>query len=307
VLERVAQPLLGGIYTADAARLSVGATMPRLLEMERRHRSLILGMRRQARATQTGSGARWSLFVSFANGMETLVRALAMRLPEGAVRLGERVAAIAPRGPRDFDVALASGEWLRAGAVVVATAAFVGAELVRGFAPELAAELATISYASSATVTFGYDRADVPHALDGFGFVVPAVERRRLIACSFSSVKYPGRAPDGAALLRVFCGGALAAAMAECSDAELVDAARDELRQLLGVTAAPRLVRVHRHARAMPQYDLGHLARLAAIDAAVARHPGLVLAGNAYRGVGVPDCVRSGEAAAERVLANDAA
>lgn len=306
-LERVAQPLLGGIYTGDATRLSVAATMPRLLDMERRDRSLILGMRRQSRAANMVSGARWSLFVSFAEGMETLVRALAIRLPEGAVRLGERVATIVPRGPRDFEIALASGAGLRAAAVVVATPAFVGADLVRGFAPDLAAELAAISYASSATVTLGYDRADVPHPLDGFGFVVPAVERRRLIACSFSSVKYADRAPDGAALLRVFCGGALAAAMAERDDGDLIAAARDELRALLGVTAAPRLVRVHRHARAMPQYEVGHLARLATIDAAVARHPGLALAGNAYRGVGVPDCVRSGETAAERVLARDGA
>ena len=303
-LERVAQPLVGGIYTADAARLSVAATMPRFLEMERRHRSLILAMRRQGRvAAKPGSGARWSLFVSFAEGMETLVQALAQRLPEGAIRLGARVVGVRPRAAHDFEVTLADGERLRARGVIVATPAYTAAELVRPFAAGLATELAAIPYASSATVTLGYARGDVPHPLDGFGFVVPAIEGRRLIACSFSSVKYAGRAPEGAALLRVFCGGALATAMAERSDAELVDAARDELGALLGIVAPPRLVRVHRHARAMPQYEVGHLARMATIDAAVARHPGLGLAGNAYRGVGVPDCVHGGEEAAERVLA----
>ncbi len=305
-LERVAQPLVGGIYTADPARLSVAATMPRFLEMERRHRSLILAMRRQARVAATsGSGARWSLFVSFTEGMETLVHALAQRLPEGAIRLGARVTALRPRAADDFEITLAGGEQLRARGVIVATPAYAAADLVRPFATELATELAAIPYVSSATVTLGYARADVPHALNGFGLVVPAIEGRRLIACSFSSVKYAGRAPDGKVLLRVFCGGALATAMTECADAELVDAARDELRALLGIVAPPCLVRVHRHARAMPQYNVGHLARLATIDAALARHPGLVLAGNAYRGVGVPDCVHSGESAAERLLARD--
>ncbi len=306
-LERVAQPLIGGIYTADPARLSVAATMPRLLEMERRHRSLILAMRHQARVAATsGSGARWSLFVSFAEGMETLVRALAQRLPEGAICLGARVAAVRPRAAHDFEITLADGESMRARGVIVATPAYVAADLVRPFAAALATELAAIPHASSATVTLAYARADVPHPLDGFGFVVPAIEGRRLIACSFSSVKYARRAPEGAVLLRVFCGGVLAAAMAERADDELVDAARDELRALLGIVAPPRLVRVHRHARAMPQYEIGHLARVATIDAAVARHPGLALAGNAYRGVGVPDCVHSGEDAAERLLAFDA-
>ncbi len=307
-LERVAQPLLGGIYTGDPARLSMAATMPRLLEMERRHRSIILAMRRQARvAAKSGSGARWSLFVSFADGMETLVRALEQRLPEGAVRLGARVVALRPCAPRDFEVTIDGGERLRARGVIVATPAYAAADLVRPFAADLAAELAAIPYASSATVTLGYARADVPHALDGFGLVVPAVEGRRLIACSFSSVKYAGRAPQGAVLLRVFCGGALAAAMAERTDTELVDAARDELHALLGIVAPPRLVRVHRHPRAMPQYHVGHLARLVTIDAAVARYLGLALAGNAYRGVGVPDCVHSGEMAAERLLARGGA
>ncbi len=303
-LERVAQPLVGGIYTGDPARLSVAAIMPRFLEMERRDRSIIVAMRRAARAATSGSGARWSLFVSFVDGMETLVRGVAQRLPEGAIRLNARVRALRAVAPHEFEVALESGERLRASGVIVATPAYVAAELVRELDAALATNLDAIPYASSATVTFGYARSDVPHPLDGFGFVVPAIEGRRLIACSFSSVKYEGRAPAGSVLLRVFCGGELAVHMTHHTDAELVDAARDELRDLLGITAPPRLVRVHRHARAMPQYHVGHLARLDTIDAAVTRHPGLALAGNAYRGVGIPDCVHSGELAAERAWAD---
>jgi oxygen-dependent protoporphyrinogen oxidase len=309
-LERVAQPLVGGIYTADPERLSLAATMPRFLEMERRERSVILAMRRQARAAAAangeaaqgaGSGARWSLFVSFAEGMQTLVDTLARRLPEGAVRLGARARTVAPVGD-GWRVLLDDGSEVRAARCVLATPAFVTARLVRALDEALAGELAAIRYASSAIVTLAFEHAAVPHPLDGFGFVVPAVERRSLIACSFSSIKYAGRAPADAVLLRVFCGGALAEEMMALSDDELTDAARRELAALLGITAAPRLVRVHRHARAMPQYEVGHLARLRRIDAQIAAHPGLALAGNAYRGVGIPDCVASGEAAAARVL-----
>jgi oxygen-dependent protoporphyrinogen oxidase len=306
-LDRVAQPLVGGIYTADPERLSLAATMPRFLEMERRDRSVILAMRRQGRARAAApnagadSGARWSLFVSFADGMQTLVDALARRLPEGALRLGARVQAVESLAD-GWRLLLDDGGELRAARCVLATPAFVTAGLVRPFDAALAGELAAIGYASSATVTLAFERAAVPHPLDGFGFVVPAVEGRSLIACSFSSVKYAGRAPADAVLLRVFCGGALATEMMALSDDALTEAARRELAALLGITAAPRLVRVHRHARAMPQYEVGHLARLRRIDDRVAAHRGLALAGNAYRGVGVPDCVASGEAAAARVL-----
>ncbi len=297
-LERVAQPLVGGIYTADPTRLSLAATMPRFIEMERRHRSVILAMRRQAKAASArDSGARWSLFASFRDGMQTLVDALARRLPEGAVRLGAHVAALARGGNGEWRVELAGGEAIDAAHVVLTTPAFVSADLVRPHDPTLADLLAGIAYASSAIVTLAYARSQVAHALDGFGFVVPAIEGRRIIAGSFTSVKYEGRAPAGQALLRVFAGGALAAHLATLPDAELVAIAEQELAALLGVRGAPALVRVARHLRAMPQYEVGHLARVAAIEAATARLGGLAVAGSAYRGVGVPDCVHSGERA----------
>jgi len=307
-LERVAQPLVGGIYTADPARLSLAATMPRLLEMERRDRSVILGMRRQARglarrAGAADSGARWTLFASFIDGMQTLVDALARRLPEGAVRLDTRVVGLTPADGSGWLVTLAGGGTIAAAGVVVAAPSFVTAGLVRPLDPALAELLAGIRYASSAVVTLAYARADVPHPLDAFGFVVPAVEGRRLIACTFSSVKYPGRAPEGSVLLRAFCGGALAEHVVEWSDEELTRAAREELGVLLGVRAPPALARVTRHVRAMPQYEVGHLGRVRAIDDALARHAGLALAGSAYRGVGIPDCVRGAEEAAERLVA----
>ena len=304
-LERVAQPLVAGIYTADPDSLSLAATMPRFLELERRERSVVLAMWRAARragAQAAGaSGARWSLFASLAGGMEEMVRLVAARLPAGAVRLGERVVELARDGT-GWRVATAAGMAVRADAVVLAAESHQAARLFRTVDPSLAHLLEDIAYASSAIVTLGYRRGDIAHALDGFGFVVPHAERRPLIACSFSSVKYAGRAPDGHVLLRVFMGGALQASALEADDAELVATARAELAELLGARGEPVLARVVRHPRSMPQYEVGHLARVEAIELGLRRHPGLVLAGGAYRGVGIPDCIHSGEAAVEALL-----
>jgi oxygen-dependent protoporphyrinogen oxidase len=304
-LERVAQPLIAGIYTADPDSLSLAATMPRFLEMERRDRSVILAMRRAGRAApaaaQGSSGARWSLFVTFADGMEALIHALAARLPPGAVRLKERVTGMERRG-EGWRLVTGDGGAVEAEAVVLATEAHQAARLLRPLDPGLAHLLEGIPYASSATVTLGYRRADIAHALDGFGFVVPQAERRPIIACTFSSVKYPGRAPEGGVLLRVFLGGAMNEAALEADDASLVATARTQLAELLGARGEPLFGRVSRHVKAMPQYQVGHLARVEAIESAARRHPGLTLVGGAYRGVGISDCVRSGEAGAEALV-----
>ena len=304
-LERVAQPLVAGIYTADPDELSLSATMPRFVEMERRERSVILALWRAARkapAQHAGtSGARWSLFVTLARGMDELVQALAARLPAGAVRLKERVTGVAREDGR-WRIATESGGAHEADALVLAPEAHQAARMLRYVDPALTHLLEGIPHASSATVSLAYRRADVRHPLDGFGFVVPHAERRPIIACTFSSVKYAGRAPDGHVLLRVFLGGALNEGVLQGDDATLVRTAREQIGPLLGITAEPELARVARHARAMPQYHVGHAARAAAIEQAVSRHPGLRLVGGAYRGVGIADCVRSGEDAAERLL-----
>jgi oxygen-dependent protoporphyrinogen oxidase len=277
--------------------------MPRFLELERRERSLILGLWRASRkASQPGtSGARWSLFVTFKDGMGEMVLRLASRLPPGGVRLGQRVRAIEPHG-KGWRIASDDGESVDADHVIVTTEAHSTARLLRYVDPALATLLGEIAYASSATISFGFRRGDVPHPLDGFGFVVPRSEGRAVLACTFSSVKYPGRAPAGRVLLRCFVGGALNERALESDDATLVAGAREELRQALGITAEPLLTRVHRWPKAMPQYHVGHLARVDAIEQCAAALPGLHLAGGAYRGVGIADCVRSGEAAAERAL-----
>ena len=303
-LERIAQPLVAGIYTADPDELSLLATMPRFVELERRERSLIVGLwkaSRKAPAAST-SGARWSLFVSLAGGMGELIAALASRLPSDAVRLKHRVGGTERRGVQ-WRVTTEEAGAIDADAVIVATETHAASRLLRYVDPPLATLLEMIPYASSATVSLGYRRADVAHPLDGFGFVVPRAEHRDLLACTFSSVKYPGRAPERHVLIRCFVGGALNAAALERSDDEIVERVRRELGEALGITAAPMLTRVARHPASMPQYAVGHLTTVETIERRLAAIPGLLLAGGGYRGVGIADCVRSGEAAADAAFA----
>lgn len=317
VLERLAQPLAGGIYTADPETLSLAATMPRFLELERTHRSVILGLRAQARragAAATGtSGARFGLFVTLRDGMSTLPVTLATRLGD-RVRLRAPVRAIVPPAGASsaaaaggWHVALASGEDLTADALIVAVPAPAAGSLLRDVDAELARDLGTIAYASSAVVTLAYRRDQVPDPPRAFGFVVPATERRRVIAGSFTDVKYAGRAPADMMLLRLFVGGALQPELFALDDDAILRAAREELRDLLGIVAEPTLSWLQRWPSSMPQYHVGHAGRVAAIERRVAMHPGLALAGNAYHGVGLADCVRSGEAATDSLLARLAA
>ena len=309
-LERMAQPMVGGIYTADPEVLSLRATMPRFLEMERRDRSLILSMwkagRRANEAARHGrgaSGARYSLFLSFDEGVQVLTDALAARLPEGAVRLNTKVASLSPRpGARRWSLTTDAGETLEADAVCLALPAYASARLLRETDDGLADELDAIPYASTATVNLAYRREDIPHPLDGFGFVVPFVERRATLACTFSSVKFPSRAPAGRALLRAFVGGALQPEMFELDEGRMVEAVRRDLRDLLGVEAAPLFAHVERWPRSMAQYHLGHSARVARVRELASRLPTLALCGNAFEGAGLPDCVRGGESAAASIL-----
>ena len=307
VLDRVAQPLAGGIYTADPAALSLMATMPRFIEMELRYGSLFKGLRAASRGrpvqSRGTSGARWSLFLSFRGGMRALVEALATRLGE-CVRTRTAVAGLTRPGGGGgrWRVGMADGVEFDADAVVVATPAYDAARLLRPHDAELTRLLGEIRYSSAASVNIAYRAADLPRLPESFGFVVPVKERRKIIACTFSSVKFPHRAPQGAVLMRAFLGGTLQAEMMGLEDAAMVAAAREEIAALLGARAEPILTHVQRWPEQMPQYAVGHLDRVAQIERRSATLPGLALAGAAYRGVGVPDCVHSGEQAAEAVL-----
>ncbi|MDH3444155.1 MAG: protoporphyrinogen oxidase [Deltaproteobacteria bacterium] len=307
-LERIAQPLVGGIYASDPEKLSLSATMPRFLDMERAQRSVIYAMwsaqRKRARQREAGSGARWSLFVTLAGGMQELVDAIHRRLPEGCVRLNARVVYLhRDDNQLSWHATLEGQESLHADAIILATPAYRTAEIIEPLASSAANELQQISYASTATVSLAYRRADFPHVPDSFGFVVPAIEGRKIIACTFSSLKYPNRAPADKILLRAFIGGSLQPEQSNDDDATLIENVRHEIASLLGVNAKPLFSRIWRYPNSMPQYHVGHMDRVKRIEAALGQFSTLALAGSAYHGVGISDCVRTGEEAAQRILA----
>jgi oxygen-dependent protoporphyrinogen oxidase len=317
-LERLVQPLVGGIYTSDPEHLSIAATMPRFLEAERDHGSLIRAAlfpkkEKSGRLTSTdeqpsdtkSSGARYGLFAGLAGGMEDLLSALRSRVEAGCtVSLGNAVASIQRQTALEagYQVHLSDESTHSFDAVLVATTTHHAAAMLGDLDDELARELRGIEYASSAIVVTGHQLADVRDPLNSFGLVVPHRERRRILATSFSSRKFPERAPAGSVLMRTFVGGAMQPELFELPDDELVRLVQAELSDILGVRGDPEIALVVRYPRAMPQYHVGHLNRVSRIEALASQHPGLALAGNAYRGVGIPDAIASGESSAESLF-----
>lgn len=286
--ERVVDPLLRGIYGSPTRELGIESVMPRLLEMERRAGSL-------ARAGLRAPAGGGPPLVTLRGGMGQLADALE-RAHRGALRTGVSVRALARR-PRGFRLALADGGSLEADAVILAVPAWAAARIVEPLDRDLADDLGAIHHSPLASVNFAWRSRDVPRPMEGTGFIVSPASRRGLSACTWSSRKWPGRAPEGSALIRVFLRDA------SLGDEDAIAAARAELRELMGVSAAPLFARIRRHARALPRCGVGHRARVARMGARAASWSGLALAGNAQGGVGVPECIESGARAAAMVLA----
>lgn len=302
-LERLAEPMIGGIYGADPMRLSIQATLPRFRDMEREHGSVIRAMwarsRNAASAAKQGvSGARYGLFVSFREGMQTLVDAVAARLPAGCISLSTPVRKL-ERQATGW-IVHTEAEQIPADAVLIGLPTHRASALMAEVEPELSRLLADVPYGDAGTMTLAYRREDVPHPLNGFGFVVPAVEGLTILGCTFSHVKWAGRAPDGVALLRAFLGQK---ALTDGDEERLLRLVRQDFRKLLGIEAEPLFTKTWIGRKVMPQYPVGHLERVAEMERRAAALPGLALAGGGYRGVGIPDSVHSGEEAAERLLA----
>jgi len=245
-------------------------------------------------------------FASLRGGMGELVAALVRDLRRTELRTSSGVSTVRPSPDGGYLLETTSGEMIAADAVVLAIPAFAVAELVVGFDDELATAHGEIPYASSAVVTLAFRSDDVTHPLDGYGYVVPRSEGSDVLACTWTSRKWAERAPDDAILIRVYLGRFGGRDVTEERDRDLLALGRLEL-ELLGIDAGPQLTRIHRWPRGMPQYVLGHPERLRRIELALAEHPGLAVAGAAYRGVGIPDCIRSGEDAAETVARSLAA
>jgi len=298
-VERLGEPLMAGIHAGDPERLSIHATFPRFVALEAKHRSLIRGMWAAARGAPAATG---SAFYSLAGGLGELVGALVASLPVARRRTSAAVTRL-ERHENGTVLTLADGTTVAAQAVVLAVPAPAAASLLAPLSPEGAEALASIPFASSATIALGYRRADVGHRLDGYGFIVPRGEGLRCTACTFVSTKFAGRAPEGHVLLRAFVGGTRDPGVLDLPDPELVALARRELGPLLGLGGSPVLERVYRWPRGTPQMEVGHLARMVRLDAILAGLPGVFLTGSGLRGTGLPDTIADAQRAAAAAAA----
>lgn len=318
-VDRLADPLLAGIYGGDAAQLSARTVLPRLVEMENRYGSLTRGMlaahrqmRTRAKSSADGDArggsrtAQRPLFTALRGGMQQLVDAIVQRLTPSSVLLSTPVAGI----ERDSDGwRVDGGGFIRFyDALIMASPAWAAGALLSSVDSELGTELAAIPYSSSITVNLVYDESQIGPLPEGFGFLVPPSEGRSMLACTFVHRKFLGRTPPGKAVFRAFLGGMNREALLADPDAALIALVRRELREILGEkvfgqSGEPVHCQVSRWGRAMAQYAVGHKQRMERISSHVAKLPGLHLVGNAYDGIGVPDCIRLGRKAARTLIA----
>jgi len=314
MVDRLADPLLSGIYGGECRDLSVRAVLPRFVEMEQKHGSLTRAMMaaRKRMAEMSKGKPKPPLFSSMKDGMQQLVDALVATIDPRAIRTGVEIESVCRAGvepglgcleqsDRPWQVKKYDGTRESFDAVILAAPAHVMSRLLEMAHAELAFELGAIKYSSSITCNLIYDRKEVAGKDRGFGFLVPRSENRRMLACTFVHNKFPHRAPADKAIVRAFLGGAGDEAVMDWSDEQIVSAVQRDLREIAGITANPRTIRVYRWRSCMAQPSPGHLERIARIEVQRQRLSGLALAGNAFHGIGVPDCVRTGTQAAEQV------
>ena len=303
-LEKIAEPLVAGIHTSNPDNMSVLATFPRFIDMERNAGSLIKGMidAMKKMPPQNPSGPKTTYFMSLKEGMEELVRGCVSYIGEERVRTCTAVVSVVKQDT-GYRITFGDGATADFDAVVLATPSYVARDILKSADEKLCRRLSAIEWSSSATVSIAFRKDDVKKPLPGFGFIVPRVEGRRINACTWSSVKWSHRAPEDTVLLRSFVGGGHHEELVSFGDSELLSTILEELEEIIGIKAEPVFFKVYRWLRGMPKYTVGHLERLAAIDEKLKEHKGLFLIGCSYRGIGIGDCVKSGFDAAEAIEA----
>ncbi|MDR0392439.1 MAG: protoporphyrinogen oxidase, partial [Planctomycetaceae bacterium] len=316
IFERLVEPLISGVYAADMDKLSVLATLPRFREMERDHGSLIWAMQKQLAANRSAklaeqSGARYSLFVTLQGGLSLICDSIVSKLPAGSVKLSEAVESVTLQNDGKYVLKTNNTKSpettnntqtnLTYDAIILACPSHEGAKLLRDILPDVASRLSEIEHEGTAIVTFAFNNEQIKQPLKGMGFVVPKIEKSVILAGSFSSLKYPHRTPEGKQLIRIFAGGARNPTAAEMPDEELVPLLFNELKRIVKITGEPLFNVVAHWARTMPQYYVGHRELIQTIEQTTSQQPLLALAGNAFHGIGIPNCIRSGFDAAEKI------
>lgn len=313
ILDRLAEPLVGGVHGSDPAQMSLAATFPNLLEMEQKYGCMIKGFLAQRKATEEMRRKNppdpknpRTFFTAFKRGMHTLTDAMAAYAGADKIHTGAEVVSVRSSGAGVWTVALADGTEYEGDAVVLATESWAAEPLMRAIDVPVADALKAIPASSSATVSLAFDEDEIGIDMNAFGVLCPALEKSSLLAATYSSTKWPGRAPKGKVLIRGFVGGPQNQAVMTKSDEEITELAEAELRRILGISpkAEKLFSRFYRWTLGMPQYTMGHLDRVAQIEERCGEISGLALAGGSYRGVGLPNCVESGEAAVTKVLAD---
>lgn len=300
LFENMAQPLMGGIYTSDPRRLSIKAAVPNIYNLESKYGSVIKGLMKENEKNED-SGARYSQFVTLKNGMQTLVDSITSNIPDVSIKKNHHGKQIKKMG-NNLQIETENGQEFTADGIILAIPSYISAEILKPLDKEISKVLSKIEFASTAIIILVYKKEDIKNKINGFGFVVPSKEKLNIIACSFSSEKFEGRAPYDSVLMRCFVGGALNQVFLENDDQEIINVVKNELHLIMKISKEPYFTHIKRSPRSMPQYNVGHSEILSNIKDLLSKHENLELAGNSYEGVGLPDCINSGERAADNLV-----
>ncbi|MBI1912224.1 MAG: protoporphyrinogen oxidase [Deltaproteobacteria bacterium] len=310
-LDKIAEPLVAGVHAGDPETMSVRASFPKFVQLEEEYGSLIKGMIKRMELLKkthkpqasAGPKKKVTMFMTLKDGLSEMIDTLTTILLKTNTRIEKGVAVTGvTKKNNGYEVALDGGKSIEADAVVIAAPAYAAANVLSRFDADLSQKLLTIPYVSTATVSIAFKKSDVKHPLNGFGFVVPKIEKRRIMAATWTSRKFSFRAPDDTVLIRCFVGGSKNMELVNLSDPEMIKMVKEELRDTMGITAEPVLVKVFRWINSMPQYTVGHEDRIKWIEERLANHPGLYLTGSAYHGIGISDSIRIGEVVAKKIL-----
>lgn len=305
-LDKIAEPLVAGIHAGDPETMSLKSSFPRFLELEQKYGSLIKGMlarRKLSLQIKREDGQRLTMFMTLKGGLSELTTSLEGQIKKDSILTGRSAVKVERDEQRsNYRVHLADEETIEADAVILTTPSYISADLIREIDPSLADLLMSIPYVSTATVSLAYRRSDISCDIKGYGFVVPKIENRKIMAATWTSLKFSYRAPDDYFLTRCFIGGSKNEELVSLDDKAMTEMVQEELRDIMGIKAEPYLVRIYRWEKAMPQYTIGHEGRVSLIEERAGRYRGLFLTGSAYKGIGISDCIYNAQKTAEKVL-----